>query len=78
MVVRATAGLCAELGLWAAACGVETEEQHEALRALPAVQHGQGLLYGPPVPADEVPALLDRLGVHRGAPGWPAAARTGA
>ena len=90
VVVRATLGLSEELGLWAAAGGVETEVQYESLGGPHAGQgqpsrsathappvrsakFGQGLLFGPPVPADQVTALLDRLGVHDGDAGWPAA-----
>ena len=74
-MVRATVGLAGALGLWSAAGGIETEEQYDALRAgSPATSgdsratYGQGMLFGPPVPADELTALLDRLGVHDGAP----------
>ena len=71
VVVRATVGLADELGLWSAAGGIETEEQYDALRSRSAA-YGQGLLFGPPVPAAELTAVLDRLGVHGGA-AWQAA-----
>lgn len=88
VVVRATVGLADELGLWAAAGGIETEEQYDALRTRSAAYgqparsaaYGQGLLFGPPVPAAELTALLDRLGVHDddGGGGWqPAPGLTG-
>jgi len=82
VVVRATVGLSEELGLWAAANGIETEAQYDSLGGprpgqpeLPPrpAKFGQGLLFGPPVPAGEMTALLDRLGVHDGDAGWPAA-----
>ena len=77
VLVRATLGLSEELGLWAAAGGVETEAQYASLGGSPSpygpvartAKFGQGLLFGPPVPAEEVTALLDRLGVQRGCRG---------
>ena len=81
VVVRATLGLSEDLGLWAAAGGVETEAQYVSLGGARAAhgqlprtaKFGQGLLFGPPVPAEEVTALLDRIGVHHGNAGWPSA-----
>ena len=50
-------------------------DRQAARPATPArsAKFAQGLLFGPPVPAGEVTALLDRLGVHDGDAGWPAA-----
>jgi len=69
-VVRAVLGLAEQLGLHTTVQGVDTPEQHDALVPL-ATGCAQGLLYGPPVPAGQVPAVLARLGVGRGV-GWPA------
>ncbi len=59
-VVRAVIGLCASLGITCAAEGVETHEQL-ALLARENCTEVQGHLFGEPVPADQIPALLKRL-----------------
>jgi diguanylate cyclase (GGDEF)-like protein len=56
-LVRALCGVAGQLGLSAHGEAVETDEQRVALAALGAVR-GQGRLFGPPVPAAQVPALL--------------------
>ncbi len=61
-IVRAVVALTAELGLDVIAEGIETLDQQAFLRA-----HGcgfaQGYLYARPVPAGQVPALIDRPGL---------------
>ena len=69
-VVRAVLAVAEQLGLAATAEGVETQEQHDALVPLRAA-YAQGFLYGPPVPAAQVPAALAALGVQPDA-AWPA------
>ncbi|HEU0101243.1 MAG TPA: EAL domain-containing protein [Mycobacteriales bacterium] len=62
-LVRAVLALATQLGLDATAEGVETEEQYAALRAVSA-PYAQGWLFGRPVPEEQVPEVLRRLGVH--------------
>lgn len=62
-LVRAVVSLAGQLSLDAAAEGVETEEQYTALRAI-APAYAQGRLFAAPVPAQDVPQLLDRMGLH--------------
>lgn len=59
-IVAAIVGLGHSLGLKTVAEGVETEEQAEALLWL-GCGIGQGWLYGRPVPADALAALVDAL-----------------
>ncbi len=58
-VARSVVGLAAATGLTTVAEGVETEEQAQALREL-GCRVGQGFLWGPAVPGDEVSASLAR------------------
>jgi len=59
-LVEGIVRLAGELGLTTVAEGVETEEQHERLRAA-GCQYGQGYLYSRPLAADEFEAwLLER------------------
>lgn len=60
-VVRAIAGLASTLGLDSIAEGVETEKQLAALRQLPC-RYAQGFLFGRPVPAEDVEAMIRRDG----------------
>ncbi len=50
-VVRAIQALAGSLGMQVIAEGIETEAQHEALKAL-GCEFGQGFLFGRPEPAD--------------------------
>jgi PAS domain S-box-containing protein len=59
-IVAAIVGLGHSLGLKTVAEGVETEEQAEILLWL-GCELGQGWLYGRPVPADALPALVRAL-----------------
>jgi diguanylate cyclase (GGDEF)-like protein len=59
-IVRAIIDLCATLDMSTTAEGVETEEQHLELSALGCTD-AQGYLFGRPCPAEELPALLERL-----------------
>ena len=52
-VVRTITSLGKSLHMAVIAEGVETERQHEELRAL-GCQYGQGFLFGRPRPADEL------------------------
>ncbi len=56
-LVRALCGVAGQLGLSAVGESVETEPQRAALAAMGAVR-GQGRLFGPPVPAADVPGLI--------------------
>ncbi|WP_159350301.1 EAL domain-containing protein [Roseomonas harenae] len=60
-IVGAVIGLGQSLGVPVIAEGVETEAQAEMLRRL-GCDYAQGWLYGHPVPAEEVPALLRARG----------------
>ena len=60
-IVRAVIGLSRNLGIPAIAEGVETEDQ-AALLTREACTELQGYLFSPALPADEIPALLERLG----------------
>ncbi|HUY62075.1 MAG TPA: GGDEF domain-containing phosphodiesterase, partial [Candidatus Dormibacteraeota bacterium] len=59
-LVRALAAVATELGMNVVAAGVDTEEQAAALAAL-GCRFGNGHLYGPPVPAAELPGRLAAL-----------------
>ena len=68
-IVRAAVALGQALGLAVHAEGVETAAQAAQLRALGCTL-GQGYLYAPPLPPDQIPALLARQaagGAWRGA-----------
>ena len=60
-MVHAIVGLADVLGLSVVAEGVETSDQLDALRALDC-ELGQGYLWSPAVPADEVLAVAERIG----------------
>jgi diguanylate cyclase (GGDEF)-like protein/PAS domain S-box-containing protein len=60
-IVRAVTGMCASLGMTSTAEGVETEGQLRALDREGCIE-AQGFLFSKPVPAPEVPALLEKLG----------------
>jgi hypothetical protein len=62
-LVRVILGLADTFGLGTVAEGVESESQRALLRALGCTT-GQGYLFAPPVPADELAALL--IGPPRG------------
>jgi diguanylate cyclase (GGDEF)-like protein len=59
-IIRAVMRLGSSLGMITTAEGVETEEQLEIVRAEGCMQV-QGFLFSKAVPADEIPALLQRL-----------------
>ncbi|WP_444455496.1 putative bifunctional diguanylate cyclase/phosphodiesterase [Rhodobacter capsulatus] len=59
-IVRAVTGMCLSLGMVSTAEGVETEAQLDALDREGCTE-AQGYLFSKPVPAANVPALLDRL-----------------
>lgn len=63
-IVRAVAGLGHALGLKTTAEGVETEAQLAQLRASGCTD-GQGYLFGRPIPASEVAALISTLNAGR-------------
>ena len=56
-ICGAVVNLGHSLGLEIVAEGIETEEQQEQLVAF-GCDTGQGFLYSPAIPAEEVPALL--------------------
>ena len=61
-IVRAVTGLGTSLGIATTAEGVENLEQLERLK-LEGCNEGQGFLFSPPVPAKELPALIEKHGV---------------
>jgi len=60
-IVAAVMGLCQTMGLDAVAEGIEYPDQLEMLRSL-GYSSGQGLLFGPPVPAADASAILKGSG----------------
>jgi diguanylate cyclase (GGDEF)-like protein len=60
-IIRAVTGLGSSLGMGTTAEGVETKEQLDILRA-EGCTHAQGFLFGLPVPAQEIPTVLQKLG----------------
>lgn len=60
-IIRAVAGLCAQLGVRMTAEGVETDAQMRVLAA-EGCDEVQGYLVGRPVDAADVPDVLERLG----------------
>lgn len=62
VMVSAIVNLARSLGLTVVVEGTETEEQIAWLSALGNIQ-AQGYLFSRPVPADGIPALLERFGV---------------
>jgi EAL domain-containing protein (putative c-di-GMP-specific phosphodiesterase class I) len=56
-IVRAVAALAGDLGLAVTVEGVETEEQGRMAREL-GCHHGQGFLFAPPMPADQIVDML--------------------
>jgi len=56
-LIKAIVAMTGELGTILVAEGVETEEEHIALREL-GVEYGQGYLYGRPSAMGEVPGWL--------------------
>ena len=56
-IVAAIVNLCHSLGLTAVAEGIETRDQADMLRQLDC-DHGQGWLFGRPMPLAEVPSSL--------------------
>ncbi len=61
-LIKAVVYIASSLGITTVAEGVETEEQSRQVSAL-GVREVQGFLYSRPVPADELPTVLARLGV---------------
>ena len=59
-IVKAVAGLGAALGMTTTAEGVETVEQLRQIRELGCTEV-QGYYFGRPCPAEELPAMFDRL-----------------
>ena len=66
--MTATLSFASALGLIVTAEGVEMAHQLERLEAL-GCHRAQGYLFSPAVPADEVPALFDRIVPHTPAAG---------
>jgi EAL domain-containing protein (putative c-di-GMP-specific phosphodiesterase class I) len=62
VMVTAIVNLARSLGLTVVVEGTETEEQIAWLAALGHIE-AQGFLFSRPVPADAIPALLERFGV---------------
>lgn len=56
-IVTAIVSLAKSIGLQVVAEGIETEQQFEFLRKINC-DEGQGYYFGPPVPADEIAAIL--------------------
>jgi diguanylate cyclase (GGDEF)-like protein len=63
-IVRAIVGLGASFGITTTAEGVETEDQRRCLNQEGCTEV-QGFLYSKPLPPNEIPLLLGRLGAHR-------------
>ena len=63
-IVRAIVGLGSSFGITTTAEGVETEDQQRCLDHEGCTEV-QGYLYSKPLPPNEIPALLGRLGVCR-------------
>ena len=61
-IVKGTIELAHALGLLVVAEGVETDEQRHQLVGL-GCDRGQGFLWSRPVPADELLAVAERLGL---------------
>lgn len=64
-VVAAMIAMGNALGFSIVAEGVETAQQRDRLIAL-GCRHAQGYAFEKPVPADQVPAMLQRLGLAAG------------
>jgi len=62
-IVAAIVGLGHSLGLSTVAEGIETEAQADMLVSM-GCEIGQGWLFGHPVPAEEVPAVIEAKGQH--------------
>jgi EAL domain-containing protein (putative c-di-GMP-specific phosphodiesterase class I) len=58
-LVEGVVALIHGLGLKSVAEGIENSEQLQRLSAL-ACEHGQGYLFAPPLPAEQVPAWMAR------------------
>jgi diguanylate cyclase (GGDEF)-like protein len=63
-IVRAIVGLGSSFGITTTAEGVETEDQRRCLNHEGCTEV-QGFLYSKPLPSNEIPLLLGRLGAHR-------------
>ena len=63
-IVRAIVGLGASFGITTTAEGVETEDQRRCLNQEGCTEV-QGFLYSKPLPPNEIPLLLGRLGAQR-------------
>jgi diguanylate cyclase (GGDEF)-like protein len=63
-IVRAIVGLGSSFGITTTAEGVETEDQRRCLNNEGCTEV-QGYLYSKPLPPNEIPPLLGRLGAHR-------------
>jgi len=61
VITKSMIGLARELGLESVAEGIETLQQHQLLVEM-GCEAGQGFLYGRPVSAEHVPAVLRRCG----------------
>nr|WP_097170089.1 EAL domain-containing protein [Rhizobium sp. AN5] len=62
-IVRAVAGIGRSLGITTTVEGVETQEQLDAVNA-EGFDEAQGYLFSKPVPAHEIAAALQSLGVE--------------
>ena len=62
-IVRAIIGLGKGLRITTIAEGIETELQAARLRE-EGCDRGQGFLVSPAVPPDQVPGLIDAIGIH--------------
>ena len=63
-IVTAVVGLCAGLDMETTAEGVETDEQLKILTSIGCIEV-QGYYFSPPRPADEIAALVARLGIEK-------------